>query len=270
MKTEVERIKEYYNSNPQHEWNRFDRHRFEFPVTLSFLLRHIGASPQKILDVGGGPGRYSYALKKQGHSVTLLDISEGNIEFAIQRAEIEKIKLEDAVVGDARDLTRFSDEAFDVVLNFGPLYHLSDEDSRTKAVEESLRVLKKGGLFACAFISKYAPIYDTVRRYSSEIEQRAPYLLKMIDEGIHSKENGGTGFTDALFVDPTDIKPYMESFGISTQTLFGAEGMTGQSEFRIMESEEAILKKWIDFAILTAETNAGVFGSDHIVYLGRK
>ena len=56
---------------------------------------------------------------------------------------------------DATDMSMFADESFDVVFNMGPFYHLIDEDQRNKCMEESLRVLKKGGLIFIAYISRH-------------------------------------------------------------------------------------------------------------------
>lgn len=41
-----------------------------------------------------------------------------------------------------------------VVLNMGPFYHLIDKKARKKCLEESLRVLKKGGYFVVAYIPR--------------------------------------------------------------------------------------------------------------------
>lgn len=47
----------------------------------------------KILDVGGGPGRYAFALTELGHNVTLFDLSEGNIEFAKNKSKNKSKEL---------------------------------------------------------------------------------------------------------------------------------------------------------------------------------
>lgn len=42
----------------------------------------------------------------------------------------------------------------------GPLYHLTKEVDRKKALEGALKLLKKDGILVAAFISQYAPIQD--------------------------------------------------------------------------------------------------------------
>ena len=63
-------VKAYYNANVSGEWNRIAG-RPEFLLTCRFLNRYI-KSGDKVLDIGGGPGRYSLYLAGRGCDVTLL------------------------------------------------------------------------------------------------------------------------------------------------------------------------------------------------------
>ena len=57
-------VERYYDENPKKEWDRLEvRHdRVEYEVTLRALAEFLPHAPARILDVGGGPGRYSIAL----------------------------------------------------------------------------------------------------------------------------------------------------------------------------------------------------------------
>ena len=49
-------------------------------MTKRYMEEYIpNDTPQKILDIGGGPGRYSIFLAQKGHDVTLFDLSGKNI-----------------------------------------------------------------------------------------------------------------------------------------------------------------------------------------------
>jgi 2-polyprenyl-3-methyl-5-hydroxy-6-metoxy-1,4-benzoquinol methylase len=76
----------FYDQNAQYEWDRLQRHRTEFAVTLRVLKDYLPPAPAKIADIGGGPGRYSIALAQRGYQVTLIDLSKGCLEFAKQKA----------------------------------------------------------------------------------------------------------------------------------------------------------------------------------------
>lgn len=54
--------------------------------------------------------------------------------------------------GNALDLSCFEDESFDVVLLFGPLYHLHDASDRNTVIREAKRVLKKDGTLFVAYL----------------------------------------------------------------------------------------------------------------------
>ena len=49
-------------------------HRLEFERTKETLLRYLPPPPAHILDVGGGPGAYSFWLAEQSYKVHLVDI----------------------------------------------------------------------------------------------------------------------------------------------------------------------------------------------------
>ena len=61
----IDRVSDYYSRDPEREWTRFDRHPFEFPVTLHFLGTYLEPR-SRVLDVGSGPGRYAIELSKLG------------------------------------------------------------------------------------------------------------------------------------------------------------------------------------------------------------
>jgi len=44
------------------------------------------ASAARLLDCGGGPGRYAVELARRGYRVTLFDLSEGNLALAREKA----------------------------------------------------------------------------------------------------------------------------------------------------------------------------------------
>ncbi len=76
----------FYDDNAENEWLRMDRHRTEFAVTLRALQEHLPPPPARLLDCGGGPGRYAIELMQRGYTVTLFDLSEGNLRLAREKA----------------------------------------------------------------------------------------------------------------------------------------------------------------------------------------
>jgi ubiquinone/menaquinone biosynthesis C-methylase UbiE len=111
-----------------------------------------------ILDIGG-TGVCSFWLAEAGYSVHLGDPTDVQIEAA-NRINFESANpLASCRVGDARTLD-FGDATADAILLLGPLYHLTESQGRLRALAETARVLKPGGLLFAAAISRFASVLD--------------------------------------------------------------------------------------------------------------
>ena len=110
----------------------------------------------RILEVGAGTGRYSFYYLNKGHIITALDIVQKNVEVMREKSKTIGSKNMEVKLGDARDLSQFDSNTFDVVLCLGPIYHLSKRQDRIKCIGECIRVLKPEGILAIAYINRYA------------------------------------------------------------------------------------------------------------------
>ena len=146
-RNEVER---FYDDEYE-EWDRLEWHTPEFEVTKKrYMEEYIpNDTPQKILDIGGGSGRYSIFLAQKGHDVTLFDLSGKNIRQAIEKAQEADVLLDSCIHGDALRLSEYlyKAEQYDVVLLMGPLYHLMREQDRGKSPAGGTAGVKAGWAF---------------------------------------------------------------------------------------------------------------------------
>ena len=115
-----------------------DEEKFAWKQELS---RNLPESPQKVLDVGCGTGVMGLLFAEMGHQVTGIDLSEGMMAKAREKAYAQKLPVE-LKIGDAEHLA-FNDESFDVVVNRHLLWTLPHPEI---ALVEWRRVLKKGGV----------------------------------------------------------------------------------------------------------------------------
>src|SRR5678810_793525 len=147
-------INTFYNST-QMETDRLGQHVFQLEKirTQEIILRYLKPS-MTIADIGGATGAYSFWLHDMGHRVHLLDAAEFHIEAATKISIAENKPLASISLGDARQLP-FDDEKFDLILLFGPLYHLQEKDDRIKSIAEAKRVLKKDGVLLAATTVSY-------------------------------------------------------------------------------------------------------------------
>jgi S-adenosylmethionine-dependent methyltransferase len=209
----VKKVEQYYDQNAQQEWDRLDRHRIEFQVTLRALAEFLPAVPAALIDVGGGPGRYAIHLAGQGYRVTLVDLSNGNLALARQKAALADVKLEAFVQANALDLSTFPEAGFDSVLLLGPLYHLHTPEERRMALGQVRRLLKPGGLIFASVITRFAGFRDAaINGYSFVLDDPA-YSERLLATGIH---DNGVGFTDAYFAHPDEVIPLCASAGFTT------------------------------------------------------
>ena len=143
MDENTKTVQDFYNNGVMKEWNRI-ANRPEFLLTCRMLNRYV-MPPNKVLDIGGGPGRYSLYLAEKGCDVTLFDLSCENTKFAEERAAEYGLKL-NTITGDVREIGKLVDGQFDHVLLMDPIYHLLEETDRINAVNGALGLLKPGGI----------------------------------------------------------------------------------------------------------------------------
>ena len=259
-------VESYYDANAQTEWERFDRHRTEFAITRRAMSEFLPPPPARILDCGGGPGRYAIHLAGQGYAVTLLDLSQGNLDLARRKADEAGVSLAQVVHGNALDCSAFADASFDALLLMGPLYHLTTGEERCQALREALRLLRPGGVLFAAFITLYAPFRDALskgylRDFANQ-PQSAELLLQT--------QAANPGFTDAWFARPDEVRPWMESFGLRTLALLAAEGLAAGHEQHLNALDPQAFAFWAELNYRFAADPHLYGAADHLLYVGAR
>lgn len=257
-------VENWYDSQYD-EWTRLERHRIEFEITKRYFDQYIKGEKLRIFDIGGGPGRYSFYLAEKGHTVSLSDLSQHNIDVAKKKAEELGISLANYQKCDVLEVEKPS-TLYDVVLLMGPLYHLTEEKDRKKAMENALGCLKKGGLFIASFISQFAPIQDsfTYLDFCGQTEQE---LLKYLKNGENNAEDG---FTVAYFTSADEAKRLMAGFGLKQKVFAGVENILGCKEREILALDESEIQKWINLGYALSREESLLGTSQHFLYIGEK
>lgn len=262
-------VEVFYDANPGYEWQRLERHRIEFETTRRYLDKYV-PERSKILDVGGGPGRYSIYLASQGHNVTLFDLSSGNIEFAKAKAKEQAVKLDGYIHGNALELDRYINDSFDAVLCMGPLYHLLYENQRHCVIDKCINVLKPGGLLFVSFISAFAPVVDMIKKSPQMIIGAKERLLNYLTDGTNIASEENPGFTNAWFENPSNIENFMGEHSLDKLVITAAEGLLSPKEEAINNLPEDCFNAFIELS-MKLSVNPMVWGScEHMLYIGRK
>lgn len=274
VKTEVERLKNYYKM--QREWARLETSfgMLEFQETMSAIDEYLHP-PGHVLDLGGGPGRYTIQLLERGFSVTLADLSAELLETA--KEKILEAKLDRSAEGidcvDATDLSRYPNQHFDAVLALGPFYHLLSADERRAALSEITRVLKPSGLLLAAFQPRISTLIHFIERAVERPEQVAPgSLTRLLESGCF--RNGGTeGFQEAYFFELPEAKAFFTSSGLTeldTRSLRGIMATIEPSLAKLREENPIIYSEAIAVHRRTRSLEAVIANSYHAVFIGRK
>lgn len=260
-------VESYYDENTHEEWERLGRHKTEFAVSLKVLENYLPPAPARVIDIGGGPGRYSIELAKRGYLVTLVDLSAKNLEFACEKASEAGVSFEDAVHGNALDLSPFGDVSFDAVLMMGPMYHLLIREEREQAGREGARILKSGGRMFTAFICRFAPFRWAARYDPQWYLGDLAYARQVLKTGVHDR---GSGFTAAYFAHPTEIAPLMESCGLRSVALFGCEGAVSMNEDLVNTLEGDDWEAWVELNYEIGSDPSSLGAAEHILHVGEK
>ena len=141
---------EYYNKHNEDKRLKTKHANIEFITAMKYIHEYIKEG-YSILDVGAGTGAYSIPLRDEGYDVTAVELVKQNLKY-MEKANINCYQ------GSAVNLSKFKDNSFDIVLLFGPMYHLLSMDEKTKALEEAKRVSKKY-IFISYCMNEFALIY---------------------------------------------------------------------------------------------------------------
>jgi tellurite methyltransferase len=137
------------------------------------------------LDVAMGAGRNSIYLARQGFIVEGVDISSEAICQALQRAEIEEVKIK-AQIGDLEGGYRIPAEAYEVILCFNYL--------QRSLIPQIKSGLKKGGILVYeTFIVDQAELFGRPRnsafllKHNELLEMFRDFRVLVYREGIIEK-----------------------------------------------------------------------------------
>lgn len=261
-------VEQYYDKSANEEWRRLERRRTEYAITLKALMHWLPAPTASIIDIGGGPGRYAIDLARLGYSVTLVDVSSECLNLAKKKAEKAQVSLAACVHGDAIELNEFKSESFDAVLLLGPLYHLIKRSERDQALREAVRVLRKSGRLFAAFITRFAPFRFVAIGDPAWLLGHEEYAKQLLETGVHDKPP--ETFTNAYYVQPEEVIPFMEQHGLKTLSLIGCEGVIAGHEEKVNELEAEAWEAWVDLNYRLGQEPSLYGASDHLLYIGEK
>jgi len=271
VSTDQERIRLYYSGFD--EWGRLDsaEGQLEYERSLALLDRHL-FSPSRVLDLGGGPGRYSAALADRGHRVVLADLSPLVLETARQKLRLLGLdgNLESIDEVNALNLDRYADSSFDAVVAFGPFYHLVAESERRQAAREILRVLQPGGLVFAAFIPRVSGLVGLLQRAAARPEQvTAGTLREAATTGVFHNSSP-RGFQEGYYAQPGEIDQLLVTTGYEVVDCVSLRGIADRLTEALQKMDDGVRGEAIALVDEWSREPAVIATGGHAVTIARR
>ena len=275
--TDFEKVKNYYKHFDEKNRLRNDNSgKLEFLMTMGILEKNLPAvtvgADISVLDLGGGAGVYSFPLAKKGYKVTLADLSETLLEQA--RKQKEEDKVENLISCDqvnATDLSCYKDNSFDVVLLFGPLYHLTEKDEREKCIREVSRVLKTDGKVFASFIPHLSGSIALVQRFCWSPDQVDINTLEECFDTGKFKNLSGKGFQEGYYPTSEEIEKLFLENGFDKLLVRSIRGFGYEKEDVIYKfKNKNVFTKLLELINSTAEDKSIIEMCGHAMYVGVK
>ena len=191
----------YIDNGKPFDWGKtsedYQLYRPGYPEIFYEILYKlgIGLKNQKILDLGTGVGELAIQFAKQGSKVTANDISEKQINTAIEIASKNNLSIEFSV--SAAEDINYNNKSFDVITASMCWLYFDKE----KIIPVIKKLLTKDGLFLIS-VMIWLPYEDIVAKKTEEL------ILK------YNPKWSGAGFTDKKDPIPEWSKSdfYLKSF----------------------------------------------------------
>jgi ubiquinone/menaquinone biosynthesis C-methylase UbiE len=217
-------IEHFYNKVS--EETRLDKGMgvFEFERIKSLIEKYTPNCSSKIIDVGGGTGKYSEWLAKKGHLVHLVEPVPKHLKIAKTRANRLKNKFS-IHLGECRKL-EFPDNYADLIILHGPLYHLQRKEDRDLTIQEAKRVLKIDGVIL-AFAINYTA--STLVGLLNGLIHKKPFFEMCKEEltsGIHNPPDDFPWLlAEAFYYKPAQLKKEFVSQELVHLNTYAVEGL---------------------------------------------
>lgn len=260
---EVKKLLEEYYSGYDEDGRLGSRHgSVEYLTTMRYIEKYLRPG-MRILEIGAGTGRYSHALAKKGYLVDAVELVEHNIEvFRRNTLGDEKITI---VQGDARDLSGFEDDTYDITLLLGPMYHLFTVEDQKQALSEAIRVTKKGGICFAAYCGNDATIVQFCFQRGMI---RDEHYRSLVDP-VTFKASSDPAELFQLYR-KEEIDRSMEGFPVQRLHYVGTDLATNYMRTEIDAMEDELFQLYLSYHFSVCERTDLVGASHHILDIFRK
>ena len=253
-----ENLIKYYNKFNEDKRLTTRHGLVEFYTSIKYIEKYLTKFKNpKIIDVGAGTGRYSLYFFDKGYDVTSVELVKHNLRV-IQKKN-SKIK---AYQGNALDLKRFKDNSFDIVIMFGPMYHLISTENKIKALKEAKRIVSPSGLIFLSYcmndfaIIKHGFIDGNIIEEKNIIDK--DYKINSDETDLYS------------FVRLEDINYIRKETGLKRIKILSQDGPSEYIRSTLNKMDDETFNKFLDYHYKTCERKELLGAGRHILEILKK
>lgn len=255
-------LTEYYSNYDEDNRLRSRHGMVEFLTTMRYIQKYLRPG-MRILEVGAATGRYSHALAQAGYHVDAVELVEHNIEIFKQKTMPgENVAIRQ---GDARDLSFYERDTFDLTLVLGPMYHLFTEEDQKQALSEAIRVTKPGGVIFAAYCGNEATLVQYCFGRGMIRQQRYRDLI----DPVTFKASSDPSELFELYR-KEDIDALMNGFPVKRLHYVGTDMATNYMRGTIDEMDDELFDLYLQYHFAICERSDCVGTSHHIMDVFRK
>lgn len=227
----------------------------EFLTTVRQIERHLKPG-MKILDLGAGTGEYSLYFADKGYEVKSIELASNHVKQIKEKIN-DEMNI-DVVQGNALDLSLLDDNTYDIILCFGPLYHLEKMEDRMKCINEVKRVCKENGKMFFAFISNDMVITTETFLYNPDFLKEDSYNHKSFK------------VVDFPFVFHTvdDCRNLLKASNLNIISEVAADGLSELLADKINNMDEKSYSQWLKYHFYCSEKPEFLGASNHLLFVG--
>jgi SAM-dependent methyltransferase len=263
-------IEQFYSGAAEEKRLTYGLGPLEFERNKELIGRFLPKASSFVIDVGGGPGIYAEWLAGMGQQVHLIDPVSKHIQQAKKRAAKLKRPFK-AALGEAR-LLDFPDQAADIVIEHGPLYHLQRRADRVNALKEAYRVLKPGGIMLGFAINHSVSTLTGLLNGMIHDDQFYNMCADELKTGLHNPPAAWPGILpEAFFHKPNELLVEVAEACFTGIELFAVEGMIWlDAKYFESRSNPDKKEKMMNLLKATEQSIELLCFSPHMMVCGRK
>lgn len=255
-------LQNFYTQNDEDK-RLLSRHgSVEYLTTMRYIQRYLRPG-MRILEIGAATGRYSHALARQGYRVDAVELIPHNIEtFKKNTRPGEQITV---TQGNAKDLSAFADNTYDITLLLGPMYHLFSKAEQLQALSEAIRVTKPGGIVFAAYCGNDATIVQFCFQRGMLKDERYRSLI----DPVTFKAGSDPAELFELYR-KEDIDDLMSHFSVTRLHYIGTDLATNYMRTTIDEMDDEMFALYLRYHFYACERADLVGASHHILDIFKK